>query len=136
MAQLLESNSGFEAHFLSAFFLSGSRAVLRTEPCVWAQAAAVPSSAERGCPRCCRAVVEQALGDTVSSCPAAGGREHRPALKSELFTLPCQADPVTACVWGLQFIQIALLSFLMQFLPFALFHPFARHHLSAQDVES
>lgn len=29
MAQLLESNSGFEAHFLSAFFLSGLRAVLR-----------------------------------------------------------------------------------------------------------
>lgn len=36
----------------------------------------------------------------------------------------------------MQIIQIALLSFLMQFLPLALFHPFAPDHLSAQDVKS
>lgn len=41
-----------------------------------------------------------------------------------------------ACVGGRQIIQIAALSSLIRFLPFALFHPFSPDHLSAQDGES
>lgn len=66
--------------------------------------------------------------------------EHRagktpPAMKSVIDPdLP--TDSVTGCVWGKQIIQIALLSLLRKFLHFALFHPFAPDHFSAQDDKS
>lgn len=64
-----------------------------------------------------------------------GAGKTPPAIKSVVYPgLPTY--PVTGCVWGRQIIQIALLSPLMQFLSFALFHPFAPDHLSAQDGES